>query len=176
MDDPHTGASGGVVVLGRVIGAHGVRGRVRVLVLGDGPEHLLRAARVELSFARRDPIGDARRRAYEVRGAAPAREREVLLTLEGVDDRDVAESLRGALVVADAALLAPLPPGEHYWYELVGCRVELDSGAALGTVREIWETGAHDVLVVETPDGREHLIPAAASVLQLVDKHARAAT
>jgi 16S rRNA processing protein RimM len=157
------------VVLGRVAGAHGVHGRVRVTVLGDGPEHLLAAPWLELSFEARDPLNDARRRRYEVAAAARGRPGEVRLALAGIADRDAAAALRGALVVGSAALLAPLAEGEHYWYELVGCRVELEAGAPLGTVREIWETGAHDVLVVEDAAGRSHLIPAVDAFLRLVD-------
>jgi 16S rRNA processing protein RimM len=93
----------------------------------------------------------------------------VRIALEGVADRDAAAALRGALVVGDAERLAPLPAGEHYWFELVGCRVEAEGGRALGTVREIWETGAHDVLVVEDEAGRKHLIPAAEAFLRRVD-------
>ncbi len=161
------------VVLGRIAGAHGVHGRVRVTVLGDGPEHLLAAPWLELSFDARDPLHDPRRRRYEVAGAGPGRPGEVRLALAGVSDRDAAAALRGALVVGSAALLAPLAPGEHYWYELVGCSVVLESGAPLGTVREIWETGAHDVLVVEDAAGRSHLIPAADAFLRQVDPAAR---
>jgi 16S rRNA processing protein RimM len=157
------------VVLGRIAGAHGVHGRVRVTVFGDGPEHLLAAPWLELSFAQRDPLHDVARRRYEVAGAAPGRPGEVRLALAGVSDRDAAAALRGALVLGDAALLAPLAEGEHYWFELVGCRVELEGGTPLGTVREIWETGAHDVLVVEDDAGRSHLIPAADAFLRLVD-------
>src|SRR4029450_12436801 len=76
-------------------------------------------------------------------------------------------------VVGDAALLRPLAEGEHYWFELVGCRVEIEGGGVLGTVREIWETGAHDVLVVADDAGRSHLIPAADAFLRLVDPAAR---
>jgi 16S rRNA processing protein RimM len=161
------------VVLGRVAGAHGVHGRLRVTVLGDGPEHLLAARWLELSFDAREPLRDPARRRYAVASAAPGRPGEVRLALEGVRDRDAAQALRGALVLGDAALLAPLPEGEHYWYELVGCAVELEAGGPLGTVREIWETGAHDVLVVEDAAGRDHLIPAVDAFLRRVDPAAR---
>jgi ribosomal 30S subunit maturation factor RimM len=40
-------------------------------------------------------------------------------------------------------------------------------------VREIWETGAHDVLVVEDLDGRDHLIPAVDAFVKEVDRAAR---
>jgi 16S rRNA processing protein RimM len=161
------------VVLGRAVGAHGVRGALRVRVLGDGPEHLLAAPWVELSFRERDPLGDPERRRLEVVSAARGRPGEVRLALAGVGDRDEALALRGALLVGDAALLEPLAPGEHYWFELVGCRVEAEGGGDLGTVREIWETGAHDVLVIADAAGREHLIPATDPFLLRVDPAAR---
>jgi 16S rRNA processing protein RimM len=51
--------------------------------------------------------------------------------------------------------------------------VETTTGDALGRVREIWETGAHDVLVVEDPAGREHLIPAVDAFVKEIDRAAR---
>jgi len=159
------------VVLGRVVGAHGVRGLLRVAVMGDGPAHLLDAPSVELSFEERDPTRPVRR--FEVRSASAGRPREVRLGLEGVDDRDAAQALRGALVLGEAARLPALEPGEHYWFELIGCEVETTGGAALGRVREIWETGAHDVLVVEDPAGGEHLIPAVDAFVKEIDRVAR---
>jgi 16S rRNA processing protein RimM len=156
------------VVLGQIAGAHGVRGQVRVAVLGDDPENLASAPWVDLSFDGKAPLADRAARRYEVTFAGPGRQGEIRIGLAGVADRDAAAALRGAYVLGDAGLLAPLEEGEHYWYELVGCRVEDESGRALGTLREIWETGGHDVLVVEG-EGRRHLIPAAEPFLQSVD-------
>lgn len=163
----------GCVVLGRVAGPHGIRGQVRVTLLGDDPANLLAAPWVELSFARSAPESDPARRRYEVTFAGSSRPGELRLALAGVADRDAAAALRGALVLGDAAHLAPLAEGEHYWFELVGCRVETEPGRALGTVREIWETGGHDVLVVEDDAGRVNLIPAAEPFLRVVDPAAR---
>jgi 16S rRNA processing protein RimM len=86
-----------------------------------------------------------------------------------VGDREAAQALRGLWVSADRRALQPLPAGEYYWCELVGCRVEDQAGRPIGTVREIWETGAHDVLVVEGEDGRRRLLPAAEAFLKEVD-------
>jgi len=163
----------GCVVLGRVAGAHGIRGQVRVVLLGDDPANLLGAPWVELSFAREAPEADPARRRYEVTYAGPSRPGELRLGLAGVADRDAAAALRGALVLGDAARLAPLAEGEHYWFQLVGCRVETEAGRDLGSVREIWETGAHDVLVIEDAEGRTQLVPAAEPFLRLVDAAAR---
>jgi tRNA (guanine37-N1)-methyltransferase len=156
------------VVLGRVVGAHGIRGEIRVQVLGDGPENLMAIPRVTLGAGADDAAAEAR----EVEASGRGRPGEVRLRLRGVADRSAAEALRGCLVLADAALLPKLPPGEYYWYELVGCRVE-EGGRELGTIREIWETGAHDVLVVEGDDGARRLLPATRELLKEVDTAGR---
>jgi 16S rRNA processing protein RimM len=153
------------VLLGRVLGAHGIRGRLRVRWLGDGPENLLRMPEVALG---RDP-DDPDAPCYEVQAAEPGRPGEVRLALRGVTEREAAEALKGRLVLGAKEHLRPLGPGEHYEFELVGCRVETTEGTQVGVVREIWPTPAHDVLVVEGADGRRHLLPAAEALLRRVD-------
>ena len=146
-------------MLGRVVGAHGVRGEIRVRWFGDGPENLLRAKRVELADAR--GLEDPAPLGHEIEGGGRGRAGEVRLTLRGVEGRESAEALRGRLVLIEASALPPAPAGEVYWYQLVGCQVELPSGASVGRVRELWEAPAHDVLVVVGADGRDRLIPVA---------------
>jgi 16S rRNA processing protein RimM len=152
------------VVLGRIVGAHGVRGWVRVHHFGDGPENLLGLSHVGLARSEQEP---AEEREVEERGAG--RPGEVRMRFAGVTSREQAEALRGWLVSGPRAALEPLEEGEHYWFELVGCRVELPDGRTIGTVRELWATGGHDVLVVEGEQGRRHLIPAVDEFLVEVD-------
>jgi 16S rRNA processing protein RimM len=147
------------VVLGRVVGAHGVRGQIRVRWFGDGPENLLRAKRVELADAR--GLEDPAPLGCEIEGGGSGRAGEVRLTMRGVEGRDAAEALRGRLVLIEASALPPAPAGEVYGYQLVGCQVELPSGESVGRVRELWDAPAQDVLVVAGADGRDRLIPLA---------------
>jgi 16S rRNA processing protein RimM len=155
----------GRIVLGRVVGAHGLGGVLRVRVLGDGPENLLRLRRVWLGRE----VGDPEARSFEVEDATVGRPGEVRLRLSGIERREDAERLRGELVLVEAAALERLPPGEYYWFELLGCGVELADGRRIGTVTELWETGAHDVLVVAGQDGQRRLVPAAREFLREVD-------
>jgi 16S rRNA processing protein RimM len=155
----------GGVALGRVVGVHGLRGTLRVRILGDDPTNLMRVPRVRLGPREGDPEAVE----YEVTRVGPGRGGELRLCLDGVTRREQAEALRGRWLLARASDLERLPAGEYYEYELVGCRVEDGQGRALGVVRGIWETGAADVLVVEAEDGAEHLIPAAADLLSEVD-------
>jgi len=147
------------------MGAHGIRGEIRVRYFGDGPDNLLRASEVWLA----EGEGDPEPRHYRVERSGSGRDREVRVALEGVESRDAATALRGSLVMGDAAQLEALPEGEYYWYQLIGCRVEGKDGSPIGRVREILETGAHDVLVVEDDRGRRHLIPAAAQLVEEID-------
>ncbi len=153
------------IVLGEVIGAHGTRGELRIRIAGDSPENLMNAESVWLARRAKDP--EARRR--RVIDCGLARGGEVRMKLDGIDRRDAVEPFLGMLVTAKPDLLPPLPEGEFYWYQLVGCEVFSAENQSLGTVREIWETGAHDVLVVRDDDGVQRLIPTAAELLSEID-------
>jgi 16S rRNA processing protein RimM len=157
------------VALGRVVGAHGMGGQLRVRYFGGVPDNLTRLETVLL--AESEDAADAER--FEVTRVAPGRREEVRMALAGVEDRESAKRLRGKLVVAEASQLEALPEGEYYSYQLVGCRVEGVDGQSIGTVREVWPTGAVDVLVVEGEKGVRQLIPAAEDQLRRVDIEAR---
>lgn len=134
---------------------------------GDGPENLLAAQKVELAdgSGNDDPAAVA----YEIEGGGSGRAGEVRLALRGVRQREGAEALRGRLVLIDAAALPQAEADEAYWFQLVGCQVELPSGEVVGRVREIWDTPAHDTLVVRGADGRDRLIPASPGIVRQLD-------
>jgi 16S rRNA processing protein RimM len=108
-----------------------------------------------------------------VLGAESGASKEVRLMLADVEDRESAAKLRGRLVMVESGQLEPLTEGEYYHYQLLGCRVEGEDGRTLGTVREIWPTGAADVLVVEDAEGGQQLIPTGGDFLQEIDVSAR---
>jgi len=157
LADHQPAMDGRAVALGRVVGAHGLRGGVRVRYFAEGPENLLAVSRVAVGRSEADPEA----RTFDVRSVAAGRPGELRLDLVGVRTREEALALRGSLVLVAAGELRPLGPGEYYGYQLLGCRVEGEDGVVLGTLREIWETGASDVLVVEDGQGHRHLLPAA---------------
>jgi 16S rRNA processing protein RimM len=158
-------------IVGRILGAHGIGGEVRVRALADDAALLLAAKRFALS---RDGPEDPHAVEIESQGGTTGRAGEVRLRLRGVADRDAAEALRGTLLLMDAADLPPLPAGRHWWFELVGCVVETAAGERVGRVRGLLETGAeHDVLDVAGDDGRQRLIPMASALVREVDVVAR---
>jgi 16S rRNA processing protein RimM len=168
MDEARSSAEPAIqlVTLGRITGIHGLAGAVRLKL--DNPESSALSSIDHLYVA----IGEAPPRAYQVRGARPLNHGAVRLALEGITDPSAAEDLKGAAVLVDAATLPPAQPSEFYYYEAIGCTVHTTDGRSLGTIEEVFATGANDVWVVR--DGiAEVLVPVIADVVKSMDLAAR---
>jgi 16S rRNA processing protein RimM len=74
-------------------------------------------------------------------------------------------------VPMDAAM--PLPAGSYYVHELIGMDVMTQDNAAVGKVTAFMETGAADIVIVTTADGREQLVPLTAQIVTEVNLAAR---
>jgi 16S rRNA processing protein RimM len=78
--------------------------------------------------------------------------------LHGIDDRDSAAALTNANIEVPSNDLPNLEHGEFYWTDLIGLTALTPKGHTLGVVTELMETGANDVIVIESPQQR-HLVP-----------------
>ncbi|MDP7592483.1 MAG: ribosome maturation factor RimM [Litorilituus sp.] len=88
----------------------------------------------------------------------------LIVKVDGIDDRDEAQAIVGSEILTNKNSLPDLPQGEFYWRDLIGMNVVTSKGYDLGTVSDMMETGANDVLVVKANlnDGfskKERLIP-----------------
>ena len=92
----------------------------------------------------------------------------IVAKLEGVPDRNAAEKLKGQLISVPRAQLPEQDADEYYWSDLIGMAVRNLQDEVLGTVENLLETGANDVLVVQGDHG-QLLIPFIESVVQDVD-------
>ena len=90
--------------------------------------------------------------------------------LEGVDDREAAEALRGAEVAVTRAQMGEAGEGAIYWRDLVGLEVANLRGEVLGQVEGLFETGETSVLVVKGE--RERMIPFVPEFVKDVDRNA----
>ena len=140
----------GMILLGRVHGAFGIRGELKLESFTDPATAIFRYQPWLLR--------DAQGRERELTGARGRETAKGLVaTFPGVDDRDVAEALRGAELFAPRSVLPPPKPGEYYWVDLEGLRVVNVEGVDFGTVSHLFYTGANDVLVAR--GDRERMIP-----------------
>ena len=135
------------VLLGRVVGAYGVKGWSRI--------HSDTEPREAIFDYQPWLIGDA---AVPMRVLAGRRQgKHLVAELEGISDRDAAESLAGQDIAVYRDQLPELPDAQYYWTDLIGCAVYNQDGLALGKIREMIATGANDVMLVQ--GDRERLIP-----------------
>lgn len=99
-----------------------------------------------------------------------------IIHLAGVEDRNRAEPLVGTPVEIPAAELPKLPEGEYYYFQLIGLTVVSDTGDTVGTLTEIIETGANNVYVVKTAEGKEIYLPAIPSCVLSVQPEEKTMT
>jgi 16S rRNA processing protein RimM len=150
------------LVVGRVVKAHGVTGEVVVEIRTDDPDTRFAPGTILRGQAKRGPEGR-----YVVDSARQHSGR-LLVRLDGVADRNAAESLKGTLFVVDSADLPPIEePDEYYDHQLEGLQVRTTAGAQVGTVAEVLHTAAGELLSVRT-DGGEVLVPFVSAIVTSV--------
>ena len=104
----------------------------------------------------------------------------VVAHFDGVDDRGLAERLRGARIHIARADFPPTDdPDEFYWVDLIGLSVVNREGVVLGVVEDLLPTGPHAVLCLRDGTGEqavERLIPFVSAYVDAVDLAARRIT
>jgi 16S rRNA processing protein RimM len=147
--------------IGRVAGAFGLRGELKVDLLTDFPERFGRLKRVYIGDERREWTVERSRR----QGG------RVLLKLEGIDSPEAAAKLAGFELAVPRGEAVDLPPGHYYLDDLIGARVVTVDGRDVGPLTEVLRTGSNDVYVVG--HGKESiLIPAIKDAVEEVDVRA----
>jgi 16S rRNA processing protein RimM len=147
------------VVLGRVGAPFGVRGWLKVQSYTDPPEGIVNYGVWDL--AREGSLGTRTLLDWKPAGG------QIAVRLEGVDSREAAQALTGALVRVTRDELPPAAPGQYYWDDLVGLDAVNRDGVSLGRVSGVLDLPAHPVLVLRGE--RERLVPLVAERLVAVD-------
>lgn len=106
---------------------------------------------------------------YAVQRARRVKQGMIVLKLSSVDDLQQAESIVGLEIAARRSDLQSTDEDEYYWVDLIGLGVVDQDGNELGSVRDILETGANDVLIVQSESGRELLLPYIDEVVREID-------
>jgi 16S rRNA processing protein RimM len=152
--------------VGRVAGAHGLRGALKMRPDNPESDTLEYVSRIFIE----QPGGEARE--YRLLRAERVNRATIRVILEGLNDADAAEALRGASISVAKSDLPPKASGEFYHYEAIGCEVATTDGRRLGIIEEVLATGANDVWVVR--DGAtEVLVPVIENVVKSMDLDAR---
>jgi 16S rRNA processing protein RimM len=143
--------------------SHGVRGEMRARITTDHPEQLATFKTLYLG-------DEATPR--KVLGMRPHQDR-VLIRLAGIDTPEAVKALSGTPLRILGSQAAPLAEGEYFLFQLLENEVVDESGAVIGQLIDIMETGANEVYVIKRPDAPDLLLPNIPNVVLSIDPDAK---
>ena len=151
------------VLIGKVGSPVGIKGEVRITLYAQDSTNLKEGKVLLLERAGKITEAAVKRLRYQ-------KERPVV-KLEGIDDRNAAEEIRGMEVSIYVTDLEELPEGEHYVRDLIGCRViDITDGSEVGILRDVIQNTAQSILEVINAEGRSVLIPVVDAFLRGIDE------
>jgi 16S rRNA processing protein RimM len=150
---------------GKVIGAHGIAGTVRVYSYMESPDFFKSGETIQLVDKKGNPS------IFKINWAR-SHGKVVLISFKGIEDRARAQELTNAELRLKRSLLPKLETGTYYWFDLIGMQVINDNNEFLGQIDSVIQTGSNDVYVVKNIEEEkeyEILVPAVESVITSVD-------
>lgn len=147
--------------VGVISTTHGIKGEVKVFPTTDDPNRFKELNEIILDTGKELLL-------LEIEGVKFFKQM-VILKFKGIDDINEVEKYRGKDLLISRENAVKLEEGEFFIYDLIDSVVVTEEGEDLGTLVEIMTTGANDVYVVKTPDGKELLIPSIKECILDVD-------
>lgn len=147
--------------IGQIVNTFGIKGMVKVKPFTDD---INRFDRLETIYIK-NKKGNKEYKIQEVK----YHKQMVMLKLEGIENPEEAESLRGSYLLIDRDKEEPLEEGTYYIVDLLGLEVFSDEGELLGKVDDIFNTGSNDIYVVKDELGKQILLPGTSEVIKDVD-------
>lgn len=150
--------------VGIITSTHGLKGEVKVFPTTDDPRRFKRLKDVLLDTGRE-------RISLEVESTKFFKQ-FVILKFKGIDHIEAAEQYRKASILVSRQNAVRLGRDEYFVADLMGLRVRNEDGSEIGVLKDVMETGANDVYVIDLDDGRELLLPAIRQCVLEVDVEA----
>lgn len=147
--------------VGAVTSTHGLRGEVKVFPTTDDPGRYKKLKEVLVDTGK----GQEKRKIERVRFF----KQMVIVKFEGLDDINEVEKYKGARLYVKREQALKLREDEYYFADLVGLCVQTEDGEALGTLKDILQTGANDVYVIGRGKKKDLLVPAIKDCIKKVD-------
>jgi 16S rRNA processing protein RimM len=150
----------GLILLGRIAGAQGLKGEVKINSFTADPE----------AIAAYGPLTSPDGRQFVIERVRHLKGGAVVAVLEGVRDRGAAEALHGAELYAARDQLPDADEDEWYYEDLVGLKAVSPEGDEVGKVVSVQNFGAGDLLEIRPADARQSVfVPFTKVVVPLVD-------
>ena len=147
--------------VGVITSTHGIRGEVKVFPTTDDPKRFKKLKQVILDNGKE-------KRDLEVESVKFFKQ-FVILKFKGIDNINDIEKYKSKDLLIPRDQAGELEPDEYFITDLIGLEVRTEDGEILGTMKDVLETGANDVYVVQMKDGKELLLPAIGDCILNVD-------
>lgn len=131
----------GKILVGRIAGVYGVKGWLKVHSFTRPVDNILAYSPWFLD-SREGLISQSLEESRH-------QGKHLVVKLADIEDREQARALIHTDILVEKKLLPTPAPGEYYWHDIIGLSVRNADGQDLGIVRQVLETGANDVIVVE---------------------------
>jgi 16S rRNA processing protein RimM len=158
-------AADALAIVGLIRNAQGIRGEVVIEPLTDAPDAVF-------ASGRRVFVGENADQREVTIGAVRPFKGGLMIKFDGIDDRNAAELLRGRYVFSPFDELDPPAEDEVYLHDLIGMKVQLDTGEEMGEVTGYYELPQGLTLDVKTAKGSV-LVPYRAEVVERTDTETR---
>ena len=146
--------------VGVITTTHGIRGEVKVYPTTDDPRRFEVLPSVLMDTGKELCELEIQRVKYF--------KQFVILKFRDVDDINEIEPYKGKSLYVARDMAVPLGENEYYIADLIGMEVFLEDGSLFGRIKDVMETGANDVYIVQTQE-KEVLIPAIKDCILQVD-------
>lgn len=151
------------LIIGKLIGAHGVAGELKVFPITDDARRFSNLTEIMLLNANEKPV-----RNLKILSTRPAGN-NILCTAEGIKDRESAQALFGHYIAVPRADAVVLPENSYFIADLIGSRVIDDERGLLGGVSDVLEQSGADVFIVSREHKKDILIPFLKTIVYRVD-------
>lgn len=148
--------------MGKIVKAHGIKGAIQLSPYSDN-NSILHTDQLFLRIKNRENTP------FSVSYSRFKKKGGIIVKLEGVDSREEAERLKGVEVSVKKSSLPQPETGEFYYFQLLGLTVIDIHGNTLGTVKNVLDNSAQDLLVIKNSQGEESLIPLTAKIVTDID-------
>ncbi len=147
--------------VGIISSTHGIRGEVKVFPTTDDPQRFKKLKNILLDSGKE-------KRNLKIQSVKFFKQL-VILKFEEIDDINDVEKYKGSGLYVTRDQAVKLKKDEYFIADLIGLTVIAEEEKLEGTLKDVMETGANDVYVIELTDGRELLLPAIKECVLSVD-------
>lgn len=142
--------------IGKIVNTFGIKGEIKVVIYTDNIKQFEKGKIIY--------VGNEKMKIEKSR----YQKGMMIIKLEGIDNMTQAENIRDKVISVERSL-EKLPEGTYYIADLINLDVYTDEGKLLGKVKDIYNTGANDIYVINTLENKEILLPAIKQVIKNID-------